>query len=263
MNVGELSIVLVEPSAMQIKIISRHLAEEGVGNVEGVSSGKDALDAMARYTPDLVISAMYLPDMTATELVARMRQRPGLEAVAFMLVSSETDFRSLEPLRQAGILAILPKPFDHEHLRRALRSTAAYLEPNAADWVALEQYDPRVLVVDDSALSRKHIIRVLNSLGIERISTAADGREAAELFERHLFDLVVTDLNMPEMDGQALVEHIRGHMGNTSIPILMVTSEQNMARLGNVEQAGVSAICDKPFELENIREILCRVLRPW
>lgn len=259
MNVEELSIVLVEPSATQLKLILRHLAEEGVRFVEGVGTGAAALELLAGYVPDLVLSAMYLPDMTATELVRAMRERPELAAVGFMLVSSETDFRCLEPLRQAGILAILPKPFDHEHLRRALRASAHYIDPGESMEASL--HDLRVLVVDDSAASRKHMVKTLNLLGVERIVTAGDGLEAMGLCERHLFDLIVTDLNMPQMDGQGLVEHIRKGMGNASIPILMVTSEQNMARLNAVEQAGISAICDKPFELQNVREILCRVLR--
>jgi two-component system chemotaxis response regulator CheY len=261
MNIVELSILLVEPSPTQLKVILRHLAEEGVRFVQGAQSGKEALEAMAQYSPDLVASAMYLPDMTATDLVAAMRERPGLEAVPFMLVSSETDFGRLEPLRQAGIVAILPKPFDHEHLRRALRSTVAYIDPGAADLAELGLDDLRVLVVDDSGLSRKHIGRILSSLGIDRISYAANGLEAAAVFERHFYDLVVTDLNMPGMDGQGLVEFIRQRMGNTSIPILMVTSEQDMARLSHVEQAGVSAICDKPFEVQTIRDVLYRILK--
>ncbi|BBL76954.1 response regulator [Methylomagnum ishizawai] len=258
MKVEELSILLVEPSPTQIKLIQRHLTEAGVGHVEGVHSGEEALASMTDYVPDLVVSAMYLPDMTAPELVAALRRNPGWAGVGFMLVSSETDIHTLEPLRQAGILAILPKPFDHEHLRRALRSTADYLDPAAAVPVAFQ--DLRVLVVDDSTTSRKHMARTLNALGIDHVLTAEDGMEAVDLVERHLFDLVVTDLHMPELDGQGLVEHIRRRMGNASMPILMVTSEQSQARLASVEQAGVSAICDKPFDLHHLREILCRVL---
>lgn len=261
MNIEELSILLVEPSPTQLKVILRHLAEEGVRLVQGAHSGQEALDAMAQYPPDLVASAMYLPDMTATDLVAAMREQPGLEAVPFMLVSSETDFGRLEPLRQAGILAILPKPFDHEHLRRALRSTVAYIDPGTANLAELGLDDLKVLVVDDSGTSRKHIGRILGSLGIDSITYATNGLEAAALFERHFYDLVVTDLNMPGMDGQGLVEFIRKRMGNTSIPILMITSEQDMARLSHVEQAGVSAICDKPFEVQSIRDVFYRILK--
>jgi two-component system chemotaxis response regulator CheY len=65
---------------------------------------------------------------------------------------------------------------------------------------------------------------------------------------------------MPVMDGQELVEYIRGELKNTFIPILMVTSEENETRLNNVQQAGVSGICDKPFEPDTVKEILRRTL---
>jgi two-component system chemotaxis response regulator CheY len=261
LNIGDLSIVLVEPSTPQLKLILRHLAEEGAYQVTGAGSGRQALELMERYPPDLVISAMYLPDMTATELVRAMRERPDLEQAAFMLVSSETDFRALEPLRQAGIIAILPKPFGHEELRRALRSTVDYIEPSEIEIDPSDLDGLRVLVVDDSLTARKHISRVLNNLGIQRITTAENGLEAVDLFGQHIFDLVVTDLNMPNMDGRALVDHIRKQPGGESLPVLMVTSETDEARLAQVEQCGVTGIFDKPFDLQQIKDILYRVLK--
>jgi two-component system chemotaxis response regulator CheY len=77
-----------------------------------------------------------------------------------------------------------------------------------------------------------------------------------ELLDQNFFDLIVTDYNMPEMDGEALVNHIRANSNQSSIPIIMVTSEENENRLAAVQQAGVSAICDKPFEPGNIRTLL-------
>ena len=61
---------------------------------------------------------------------------------------------------------------------------------------------------------------------------------------------------MPEMDGKALVQHIRTLSMQPSVPILMVSSERDEGRLAAVEQAGVSAICDKPFEVNLIRRLL-------
>jgi two-component system chemotaxis response regulator CheY len=75
-----------------------------------------------------------------------------------------------------------------------------------------------------------------------------------------MVDLVVTDYNMPEMDGQALVKHIRQHSWQKTVPILMVTSESDEGRLAAVEAAGVSGICDKPFEASVVRELLGRLL---
>lgn len=260
-DIADLSIVLVEPSSTQLRVILRSLAEAGAGNVEGLATGGEALAVMERFPPDLVISAMYLPDMSATELVQAMRQHDTLHEVPFMLISSETQFHALDPIRQAGVVAILPKPFGQGELQRALRSTIELLDPQELSLEQVDLDDLRVLVVDDSATARKHIQRVLENLGISRITTAQNGREAAELCANGDFDLIVTDLNMPEMDGLQLVEYIRRQLGDNSIPILMVTSEQDSTRLANVEQAGVSAICDKPFEPQNIKDILARVLQ--
>jgi len=260
MNSSELSILLIEPSLMQRKVILAHLKEEGVDKIDGVETGEQALDLIHHYPPDLIISSMYLADMTATELLEKIRTTDELKDINFMLVSSETNYKTLDPIRQAGVIAILPKPFDHDDLRRALRATVDYIDPEE---VELENYDIselNVLLVDDSSMARKHIKRVLTSLGIQYIEMAENGIEAVQLLSNQNFDLIVTDLNMPEMDGEQLTHYVRNEMGNTYIPILMVTSEQNDARLGHVQQAGVSAICDKPFEPQSIREILYRVL---
>ena len=117
-----------------------------------------------------------------------------------------------------------------------------------------------MLVVDDSLASRRHLHRLLTELGIERITEAADGKEAVALLEQAMVDLVITDYNMPEMDGRELTEYIRTQSWQAEVPILMVTSEQNMGRLAAVERAGVSAICDKPFEAGNIRRLISDAL---
>lgn len=259
-TLSELSILLVEPSSMQLKLIMRHLADEGINKVDGAATGKEALKLIEAYPPDLVISAMYLPDMTANELIASVHGGSGDKDISFMLISSETDLSTLEPIRQAGVMAILPKPFDHQDLHRALNATLEIIDP---DEIILDSYEAgelRVLLVDDSLTSRNHVARVLNSLGITQIDAAENGKEALNQLAENTYDLVVTDLNMPEMDGQQLVEYIRTEMGDTMIPILMVTTEHNEARLGNVQQAGVSAILDKPFEPNTIRQLLHQVL---
>ncbi len=246
---------------MQLKVIIQHLKEEGVADVEGASSGQSALQMLRAYQPDLIISSLYLPDMTATELVIKLKETEGLCDIPFMLISSETRFSALNPIRQAGVVAILPKPFNHQDLRRALRTTLEFIEPEE---IVLENYNVdalRVLVVDDSSMSRKHVMRTFNNLGINSITTATNGKEALELFcqDQDAFDLIVTDLNMPEMDGQELIETIRTRMQNPFIPILMVTSENDETRLNNVQQAGVSAIFDKPFAPENIKAMLFQI----
>jgi two-component system chemotaxis response regulator CheY len=261
-NVSDLSILLIEPSKTQQKVITNHLSSEGIHSIECAQSGSDALASLETYQPDLIISSMYLPDMTATQLVIKTKQSERLKETPFMLISSETRFDALDAIRQAGVVAILPKPFNHEDLIRALRSTLDFIDPEE---IALEHYDVdslRVLVVDDSSMARKHITRVLNNMGINQITHANDGKQGIAIFKQseESFDLIVTDYNMPEMDGRELIEYIRTELDNAYIPILMVTSEENKTSLNNIQQAGVSGICDKPFEPQTVKEMLFRIL---
>ncbi len=262
LEIADLSILLIEPSSTQLKVIIQHLQDEGIVNIEGVSTAEQAKASLQGFQPDLIVSAMYLPDKMATELIAELKHDDACKDIPFMLISSETSPVILDIVRQSGVVAILPKPFNHDDLKRALKTTIEYIDPEELE---LEYYDIeklRVLVVDDSNLARKHITRVLNNMGINNIVAAKDGAEAVALFQQQseAFDLIVTDYNMPEMDGQQLTQYIREEMNNAFIPILMVTSEHDETRLSNIQKAGVSAIFDKPFEPQTVKEVLYRIL---
>ena len=259
LSLENLGILLVEPSHVQQKIIAKQLKGQGINTLEIVDSAKTALEKMEFFTPDLLISSLYLPDAEASDLFEAMQNIPKLSNVAKMVVSSEQKRENLEAVRQAGVLALLPKPFNRKDLERALATTLDYLTQDEMD---LELYDTaslRVLVVDDSRMARNHLKRVLNQLGIEHIDEARDGQEGIQRLEETPYDLVLTDYNMPVMDGEAFVNHIRHSADLSHIPILMVTSEDE-SRLASVRQAGVSAICDKPFEVNHVRLLLSSLL---
>jgi len=260
LNIADLYILLVETSTTQAKIITKQLKEMQVATVEYAQTAKQALAMMQDNVPDLVISSLYLSDMTGTELVTSMRDTPKLADVHFMLISSETSFEMLDPIRQAGVVAILPKPFTPKDLKTALHTTLDFInvDEDAADEIDLLGLN--VLVVDDSKFARKHIRRVLTNLGIEQLSEAINGKDAIQKIEANYYDLVVTDYNMPEMDGQELTRYIREQSSQSSIPILMVTSENDDSRLAAVQQAGISGICDKPFEPETVKGYLKKIL---
>jgi two-component system chemotaxis response regulator CheY len=260
LDISELAITIVEPSPTQGRIIESHLKGLGVTKIEYYQSGQDALESMCMAMPDLVVSAMHLPDMTGTALVQTMRAEPQLEGVPFMLVSSETSFASLDPVRQAGVVAILPKPFDPADLRTALYSTVEFINPDAVELADIVLDDLHVLVVDDSTMARNHIKRVLTNMGIENLEEAENGKQAIEKIENEYYDMVVTDFNMPEMDGEELTRYIRERSSQSSIPVLMVTSEENDSRLSAVQQAGVSGICDKPFEPNTVKQLIRNIL---
>jgi two-component system chemotaxis response regulator CheY len=260
-SLSDLSVLLVEPSRMQAGLVGRMLEHQGIRHVQVLDTAQAALAALTEGAADgtVVISSLYLPDMAGTDLVMAMRADEALEAVPFILISSETRPQVLEPIRQSGACSIVNKPFNEQQLSRALFAAADYLNP-PADLDLAEVEGMRVLIVDDSVASRHHLRRLLEELGIERITEAADGKAAVAILADTMFDLVITDYNMPEMDGRELTEYIRTQSWQAEVPVLMVTSEQNMGRLAAVERAGVSAICDKPFEAGSIRRLISDAL---
>ncbi len=256
-----LTVYLLEPSAVQAKMVAAQLARLDVRSVERFETAAELFSRIATAPPALVISAMYLADMQGTDVVRRLRERPETEHTPFILISSETRPQVLDPVRQSGVCGILPKPFTEQQLVTALRATLDYLDADSALEVSAADLETiRVLVVDDSPSARRFIRRVLENLGMSNFLEATNGREAAQMLEEAMVDLVVTDYNMPEMDGKALVDHIRQKSWQNSVPILMVTSEHDAGRLAAIEEAGVSGICDKPFEPATVRALLNRIL---
>lgn len=256
MEMQDLDILLVEPSQTQRHLISDYLGDLGIEQVTSCSEGKEAINELRKHPHDLVISTLYLPDSTGTDLIQMMRKMDALSGIPFILISSETDFRVLDPIRQSGSIAILPKPFELEQLKQAMHATLELLDPESLHLEELHADELQILIVDDSSFSRNHIRRILSGMGIENIDEASNGEEAVRKINEQFFDLIVTDYNMPQMDGQELVEYIRGKSSQSSLPIIMVTSEENDSRLAAVQQSGVSAICDKPFEPSTVKGMI-------
>lgn len=261
MNLSDLLILLIEPSRVQRHIIMETLKEIGITDIEEFDAALPALEQMSTIKPDIVMSSMHLPDMLGTEVVHRMRSTEGLSDITFMLISSETHYRYLEPIRQAGAIAILPKPFKPEDMKRALQSTMHYIFDDGGSEHAEDFFlDSRVLVVDDSALSRRFIRQTLEHIGVGLIMEASDGAEALKIMEQQRFDLIISDYNMPNVDGIELVEHIRRESNQQAIPVMMVTSEQNESRLAAIERSGVSALCSKPLSYDMMKQMIEQII---
>lgn len=259
--ISDLHILLVEPSDTQAKIISSLLTKEDVNGVDIVKTVAQAKTAIDKHNIDLVVSTMYLADGTGLDIITYLKNDDHTASTPFMLVSSETSMQRLEHFKQSGVAAILPKPFEPIHLQRGLTASLQLLNEEELDLNLFDANKLRVLLVDDSLLARNHIKRVLQNMGIESITEAENGAHALTFLKDMEFDLVVTDYNMPEMDGRELSEYIRFNPLTTHIPIIMVTSEStNSLHMSNIQQTGVNALCDKPFEADEVRQILASLL---
>ena len=261
LSIADLNIILVEPSDTQRKIITQLLLKEKVKEIDPVSTVAEAKAALKAHGADVVVSAMYFEDGTGIDLLNHMRTSEDFASVPFMLVSSENRLSKLEEFKQAGVAAILPKPFEPLHLSRALNASLDLINTEELDLDLFDIHEVRVLLVDDSRLARNHIRRVLEGMGLKKITEAENGAAALTFIKEKEFDLVVTDYNMPEMDGRELSEFIRFNPQTTHIPIIMVTSESaDSAHMTNIQQTGVNALCDKPFEPAEVRTMLAALL---
>jgi two-component system chemotaxis response regulator CheY len=237
------------------------MTQEDVNGIDIVKTYAQAIAVLERNNIDVVLSAMYLADGTGLDILTYMQNNETTANIPFMLVSSETALVKLDKFKQSGVAAILPKPFEPIHLQRGLNASLQLLNAEELDLSLFDVHTVRVLVVDDSRLARNHIKRVLQNMGITLITEAENGAHALTYLKEMEFDLVVTDYNMPEMDGRELSEYIRFNPATTHIPIIMVTSESaDSAKMTNIQQTGVNALCDKPFESDEVREILIRLL---
>ena len=261
LSISDLQILLVEPSSTQAKIISQLLSDEDVNGVDIVKTVAQAKTAIDSCNVDLVVSAMYLSDGSGLDVLTYLKEHETNSSISFMLVSSETSMAKLDRFKQSGVAAILPKPFEPIHLQRGLNASIQLLNTEELQLNSFDIHAVRVLLVDDSRLARNHIRRVLENMGIVDITEAENGTHAITHIKEKEFNLVVTDYNMPEMDGRELSEYIRFNPATKHIPIIMVTSEPTEgAHMANIQQTGVNALCDKPFEPDEVKSILMRLL---
>jgi len=119
-----------------------------------------------------------------------------------------------------------------------------------------------VLIVDDSAAIRKILQRVLRQTDINlgEIREAGDGTEAVEILKTRGFGLILSDINMPQMDGLQLLARIKEMDHLKSVPVIMITTEGGQGKVMEAVQLGATGYVRKPFTAEQIKEKLVGVL---
>jgi two-component system, chemotaxis family, chemotaxis protein CheY len=117
---------------------------------------------------------------------------------------------------------------------------------------------PDVLIVDDSAAIRKILQRVLRQTDIlfGEVHEAADGEEAIGVLKIKKVGLILSDINMPNMDGIQLLGHIKANEEWKSVPVVMITTEGSQAKVLEAVGLGASGYVRKPFTADQIKEKL-------
>lgn len=117
----------------------------------------------------------------------------------------------------------------------------------------------KILVVDDFSTMRRIIKNLLKDLGFSNIQEADDGSTALPMLQQGDFDFVVTDWNMPGMQGIDLLRAIRSDESLKHLPVLMVTAEAKKEQIVAAAQAGVNGYVVKPFTAATLKEKLEKI----
>ena len=124
--------------------------------------------------------------------------------------------------------------------------------------------DSDVLVVDDSAAIRKILQRVLRQTGmaINAIHEAGNGEEALNLLKEHKVHLILSDINMPKMDGLQLLASLKASGDWAQVPVVMITTEGGETKVAEAVRLGAAGYVRKPFTADQIKEKLAGILEP-
>lgn len=120
--------------------------------------------------------------------------------------------------------------------------------------------DLKILAVDDSPTMRRIIINTLKRAGFEDVIEASDGKDALAKMKVEKINFIITDWNMPEMDGLSFVTHLRGLAEYKTLPILMVTTRSVKDDIMEALKAGVNNYIVKPFTPETLKDKIEQVL---
>ena len=117
----------------------------------------------------------------------------------------------------------------------------------------------KFLVVDDFSTMRRIVRNLLKELGLTNVEEAEDGAAALAKLREGGFDFVVSDWNMPNMDGLTLLQHVRADAELKTLPFLMITTEAKKENIAAAAQAGASGYIVKPFTAATLQEKLDKI----
>lgn len=120
----------------------------------------------------------------------------------------------------------------------------------------------RALIVDDQSSIRQVLANSLAQLGFTSIAQRKDGKEAVEYLDQNPAHLVISDFNMPVMDGLALLKAVRGNPKTQKLAFIILTSEASKELVQEAVKAGVNNFLAKPYTVAKLREVLEKVFGP-
>jgi PAS domain S-box-containing protein len=282
-----LSVLVVDDNATSRRILAAMLTDNGLRPV--VAAGAEEASAWlgravaAGEPPAAVITDHQMPDVDGLSLARRIKADPALAQVPIVMVSSSGLPSDAALAREVGIAGYLTKPVTQAELLDALlaalghvEATAAAVRPASARCAPMPGQSLRVLLAEDNAVNRKVALAMLERLG-HRVVVVEDGRAALAALEAQPFDLVLMDVQMPEMDGFAATAAIRAweadvdagrrqpppgssfalrRPGGERLPVVAMTAHALGGDEARCLAAGMDAYMAKPIKAETLADVL-------
>ena len=118
----------------------------------------------------------------------------------------------------------------------------------------------RILLVEDAVGMRKIVASMLKNLGYDGVLTASDGMQALQVLQAQRIDVLLTNWNMPVMDGLQLVKQVRGSPRHAETPVLMFTSRAGKKDVVDALEAGVDGYLAKPIDIQEFKKTVAEYL---
>lgn len=230
----KLRVLVVDDSKTVRTGVARMLAKMDC-EVTEARDGQEALDLIKARPPHLVVSDIMMPRMNGVELLSVLRASPRYSEIPVAVLTSADDAEVLRQAMGLDVLAyVLKKQVDQDELKRRLRQCV-----DATHKLMSRQHEKKILLVEDSML-RKALAQMLKQMGCE-VLEAANGEEALSILQGNCPDLVITDLEMPRMNGLELVKALRRDDRLKDVPAVMLTSVNDAETMSQAISAGLMA----------------------
>lgn len=227
-------ILIVEDHPANMEMMSFLLEAFGYATLAAVD-GDEGLESARRELPDLIVCDVHLPRRDGYGVVRELKASAATRDIPVIAVTALAMVGDREKLLQAGFDDYVSKPIEPErfvgqiesHLpaqRRAAPAREAVAQADAA--AETRQPQPRrarILVVDDSPVNRELIRDLLEPFGHE-VRLAASVEEGRQLVHRESFDLIVSDMHMPEENGIAMLREVKANRELANIPFIFLTA---------------------------------------
>jgi two-component system, sensor histidine kinase and response regulator len=223
----------------------------------------------------LVLTDAHMPGMDGFDLALQIKSSPHLAASVILMLTSGPQQGDLARCRDLGVSAYLTKPVRRGELRAAIGGALASHSrrqqpeeqpaenPLPAVFETLRSSPLRILVAEDNLVNQRLTKRILDKEG-HHVVLAADGKEALAAWLNQPFDLILMDMQMPEMDGFETTSAIRHAeaASNSHIPIVALTAHAMTGDRDRCLAAGMDDYLSKPIRQSDLLEMIAKLSRP-